>query len=165
MTNAHWKRHCLQLCSGNKELHLIQSPAHNTVQLWGLPKAIQNQQKSVMFTLTALQACLRTQHQNEHCYSLSLFFYIPSPLSRELFFSLFYSYHWQQRHSFNWTAQDDCKRQFESVQDPSEALLLSGRSHLNYIQMLLTDNIMFTCFSISLVEPRGKESWNQLLPV
>lgn len=33
---------------------------------------------------------------------------------------------------------------------PSEALLLSGRSHLNCIQMPLTGSIMFACFSISL---------------
>lgn len=44
-TNAHWKRHCLHLYSRNKELHLIQSPAHSSAQLRGLTKAIQNQHK------------------------------------------------------------------------------------------------------------------------
>lgn len=55
-TNAHWKRHCLRLYSGNKELYLIQSLTHNNVQLHGLPKAIQSQQKSVTFTLNCTLA-------------------------------------------------------------------------------------------------------------
>lgn len=57
-TNAHSKRHCLCLYSRNKELYLIQSLIHNSVQLHGLPKAIQCQQKSVMFTLNCTLAVL-----------------------------------------------------------------------------------------------------------
>lgn len=123
-TNAHWKRHCLHLYSGNKELNWIQSPVHNSGQWGGLSKAIQSQTE---ISNVHSNCTLAVPSYSAPKWTL-LFF---EPHSREFFIPLLYSNHWQQRHSFNWTAQDDCKLQFESVQDPSETLLLSGMSHWN----------------------------------
>lgn len=106
-TNAHWKRHCLRLYSGNKDLYLIPSLTHNSVQLHGLPKAIQSQQKSVMFTLNCTSAVLSYSAPE---WTLMFFEFIcphSHPGRHRIGLFIVLQLCWQQRHSFYQTAQDD----------------------------------------------------------